>query len=82
MSVGGQFDPGAIAKKHWLQLATNIGIGKSLVLKVVNEMANQIPGILNEEMEAVSIQFGGLPRRQQLERTINQRVKKTLSLLS
>lgn len=82
MSVGGQFDPGEIAKKNWVQLASEIGIGKSLVLKVVEEMATRVSCILDEKVEALSVRLGGLPRRQQLERTVKRRLKKTLFLLS
>ncbi len=82
MSVGGQFDPGAIDKKNWIRLASDIGIGKSLVLSTVSEMADRIPDVLDEELAALHDRLGGLSRRQQIERTVKQRVKKTLILLA
>ncbi len=82
MSVGGQFDPGAIDKKNWIRLASDIGIGKSLVLSTVSEMADRIPDVLEEELAALHDRLGGLWRRQQIERTVKQRVKKTLILLA
>jgi serine/threonine-protein kinase HipA len=81
MAVGGQFDPGAIGKKNWLQLAKDISIGKTLVLKTVSEMGDRIPGALDEEMAVLGDRIGSIPRRQQLERAVKRRVKKTLSLL-
>lgn len=81
MSVGGQSDPGAIDKNNWVQLASDIGIGKSLVLRTVEETANRIPEALDEEMTRLQDRLGRIPRRQQLERTIKRRVRKTLELL-
>jgi len=82
MSVGGQFDPGAIDKKNWVRWASDIGIGKSLVLSTVSEMADRIPDVLDEELAALHDRLGELSRRQQIERTVKQRVKKTLILLA
>lgn len=81
MSVGGQFDPGAVDVNNWVQLASDIGIGKSLILSTVERMADDIPDALDEEMAALHDRLGPIPRRQQLERTIKRRVKKTLELL-
>ncbi len=82
MAIGGQFDPGAINKKNWTQLAADIGIGKPLVLKTVGDMASRIPDIFSQEMAALETGLGKIPRRQQLERTLKARVKKTLALLA
>jgi len=82
MSVGGQFDPGAIEKKNWVRLAKDIGIGKSLVLRTVSEMADRLPDVLDEELTELQDRLGGFPRRQQLERTVKRRVRKTLALLA
>jgi serine/threonine-protein kinase HipA len=81
MSVGGQFDPGAVNMNNWVQLASDIGIGKSLVLRTVGELADRIPEVLDGEMTRLQDQLGRIPRRQQMEHTIKRRVKKTLDLL-
>lgn len=82
MSVGGQFDPGAITKKDWVQLASDIGIGKSLVLRTVRETADRIPDSLDQELAVLYDRLGRVPRRQQLERIVKRRVRKTLRLLA
>lgn len=82
MAMGGQFDPGAIEKKNWVRLAKDIGIGKSLVLRTVSEMADRLPDVLDEEVTELQDRLGGFPRRQQLERTVKRRVRKTLALLA
>ena len=81
MAIGGQLDPGAIGKKNWVQFAADIGVGKTLVLKTVQEMASRLPSALDETLQMLSDTWGIFPRQQQLERTIARRVKKTLSLL-
>ena len=80
MSVGGQFDPGAITKENWMQLASDIGIGKSLVLRTVREMAHRIPAYLDQELAVLHDRLGAVPRRQQIERVVKRRVRKTLRL--
>ncbi len=81
MSVGRQFDPGAVSKSNWVALASDVGIGKSLILSTVERMADRIPKALEAEMATLHDRLGSIPRRQQLERTIKRRVKKTLELL-
>ena len=53
-----------------------------MVLSTVSEMADRIPDVLEEELAALHDRLGGLWRRQQIERTVKQRVKKTLILLA
>ena len=81
MSVGGQFDPGAVDKNNWVQLASDIGIGKSLVLSTVERMADRIPRVLDEEITRLQDRLGRIPRRQKVEHTIKHRVKRTLDFL-
>ncbi len=81
MSVGGQFDPGAVNKNNWVQFASDIGIGKSLVLRTVAEMADRVPAVLDEEMTILEDRLGHIPRRQQVEGTIKDRVRRSLELL-
>jgi serine/threonine-protein kinase HipA len=80
MSVGGQFDPGAVNKNNWVQMASDIGIGKSLVLRNVETMAGRILEVLDGEVKKLRDRLGRVPRREQLERTIRRSVKKTLEL--
>jgi len=82
MSVGGQSDPGAITKKNWVQFASDVGIGKSLVLRTVREIADRIPDPLDQELAVLHDRLGRVPRRQQIERIVKLRVKKTLRLLA
>jgi len=79
MSIGGQFDPGLVGKNNWLKLAADIGVGKTLVLKSLRKMAQNMPLVLQEQMHKLETQLGHVvPRRQQIERTIKRRVKKSL----
>ena len=81
MAIGGQFDPGAISERAWVAFASDIGVGKSLVLRTVKRMAAQIPGVLATQIAAFETANGTLPRRAQLERVIRRRARKAQQLL-
>jgi len=81
MAVGGQFNPGAVGRNAWEQFARDIGIGKSLVLRTVRQMAARIPDVLAAQVAAVEASAGRFPRRAQVERTIRRRVRSTVGML-
>ena len=81
MAVGGQFDPGAIARKHWIKFAADVDVGKSLVVRTVERLASRIPDVLNENLASLQAQLGASPRREQVARTIIRRAKKTADLI-
>lgn len=82
MAVGGQFDPGAIGRNHWTQFASDIDVGKSLVLRLVEELASKIPDALSDQLGETTSHTGKIPRRQQLETTIRHRAEKTMAMLA
>ncbi|NOY89897.1 MAG: type II toxin-antitoxin system HipA family toxin [Deltaproteobacteria bacterium] len=82
MAIGGQFDPGALARASWIRLAADIDVGVSLVLRTLQEMAERVPDVLSEELAQLQNELGRVPRRQQLERTIRRRSKKAIALLA
>lgn len=60
----GEYNPGVVRRDNWVELASD----------------DEIPDALDEEMAMLQNRLGRIPRRQQLERTIKRRVKKTLEL--
>lgn len=69
------------AQAHLTVFEASDGDGKSLVQRIVREMAARLPGVLDEELAAPLDRLGSFRRRPQLEPTVKQRVKKTLARL-
>lgn len=83
MSIGGQADPGRIARAHWEAAAREISVRRSYLLERVESIATACRAAADDTAQALMASFG--VRRERLEQTIRyvkRQARRTLSLLA
>lgn len=81
MAVGSERDPGQIAHKHWASLAETIGVGKKLVVGMVEEMARALPEAFERVAQAFQRDYGSSPALAAIRRRIAKQCRQSLALL-
>lgn len=81
MAIGGESNPGEIAKKNWLQLANQIQMTANFVLSRVEELAALIKDHIDEVMTQHESAHGPSPIRAIIKKIIQKQTRRTLHLL-
>ncbi|MBW2700509.1 MAG: type II toxin-antitoxin system HipA family toxin [Deltaproteobacteria bacterium] len=81
MAVGGQADPGQVARAHWERLAERVGLGRAFLLGEVRHLAEDLPRLAREQAAAFQVAYGEHPILQMVQRPLRRRARRCLDLL-
>jgi serine/threonine-protein kinase HipA len=81
MSIGGERDPGLIGRHHWEALARGVGVGRRLVLREVEEMAETMPTAFDLVSADHAATHGEIPAMQLIREAIRTQCRRSLQLL-
>ena len=69
-SIGGNYDPGRITKKNWIDLANDCGIAPRYLLSLLSQLAEQIKAANVEAKKKFKSKYGNFPALQRIDLVI------------
>ncbi|MFI4937882.1 MAG: type II toxin-antitoxin system HipA family toxin [Candidatus Berkiellales bacterium] len=81
LSVGGEFNPDKISLVHWEKMANECNIRFQFFKKLIQEMAEVLPGQANEMVDEFESSFGPYPALQRIIYVVNKQCGRVLKQL-
>ncbi len=81
MAIDGEFDPGQVNLKHWVNLAEQCQIRESYLLNLLANIAEALSSKLEETTEEFSQIHGNYPAIQRVQQIIKRQCRKTMNQL-
>lgn len=81
LSVGGESDPGQVARPHWLRLGEQLDVRPTYVVELVEEMTAALPAGVEEAAAAFRDTYGDHPVLQMVPPSVRRQARRTSSML-